>query len=136
MKRIVEHREKCVGCLTCTSACMIAHDDSDNRSRISLDSEGDYKMTFCKHCDLPECAFVCPTGAMHKEKDGLVLYEKDQCAVCFMCIMACPYGVLKVGDREKDKRKIMKCDMCKEANGGNPQCVSNCPMGALTIENV
>ena len=54
-----------------------------------------------------------------------------------MCIMACPYGVLK-SDRLKHK-EIMKCDMCtscSEKDGSKPMCVEKCPMGAITLGEV
>ena len=78
------------------------------------------------------------TGAMHKnDENGFVEYDKDRCASCYMCIMACPYGVLKA-DRLKQK-EIMKCDMCtscSEKDGSKPMCVEKCPMGAITLQEV
>ena len=78
------------------------------------------------------------TGAMSKnKKTGFVEYDKERCASCYMCIMACPYGVLK-SDRLKHK-EIMKCDMCtscSEKDGSKPMCVEKCPMGAITLGEV
>ena len=51
MRKITIHREKCVGCLTCTAACMVAHFDVDSRSRIILDAKGKYNPIFCKQCE-------------------------------------------------------------------------------------
>jgi anaerobic carbon-monoxide dehydrogenase iron sulfur subunit len=134
MKRIKICRSKCIGCLTCTAACMIAHEDNESRSRIVLDKNGKYNPIFCKECKSPECSFVCPTGAMHKEKDSeLIYYDKEKCISCYMCIMACPYGVLKAG--ETHHKQIMKCDMCKDTPEHSPRCVAKCPMGAITLED-
>lgn len=133
MKRIKIDRYKCIGCLTCTTACIVAHNSDDTRSRITIDSEGKYAPIFCRNCDKPECVYTCMTGAMSKNKEtGLVEYDKERCASCYMCIMACPYGVLKA-DKRKQK-EIMKCDSCKEI--GSPQCVARCPMAAITFEEV
>jgi carbon-monoxide dehydrogenase iron sulfur subunit len=78
------------------------------------------------------------TGAMSKNREtGYVEYDKNRCASCYMCIMACPYGVLK-SDRIAYK-EIMKCNMCthrSENNEPNPMCVEKCPMGAITLEEV
>lgn len=135
MKRIKIDRNKCIGCLTCTSACIVAHDSSDNRSRVVVDSSGKYAPIFCRHCDKPECVYTCMTGAMQKDPEtGIVTYDKDHCANCFMCIMACPYGVLKPDSIEH--KYIMKCDMCKDTENGSPYCVEKCPMGAITLEEV
>ena len=105
----------------------------DTRSRITIDSNGKYAPIFCRHCDRPECVYTCMTGAMSKNKEtGLVEYNKDHCASCYMCVMACPYGVLKADNRTK--KEIMKCDGC-EAHG-TAQCVERCPMAAITLEEV
>ena len=81
----------------------------------------------------PECVYTCMTGAMSKDREtGKVTYDKNKCASCYMCIMACPYGVLKADSRTH--KEIMKCDGCKEK--GSPQCVAKCPMSAITLEEV
>ena len=67
MKRIKINRDKCVGCLTCTTACIVSHDSEDTRSRIAITSEGKYTPIFCRHCDRPECVYTCMSGAMKKE---------------------------------------------------------------------
>lgn len=135
MKRIKIDRKKCVGCLTCTTACIVSHESTETRSRITIDSNSKYSPIFCRHCDKPECVYTCMTGAMSKDREtGLVNYDKNKCASCYMCIMACPYGVLKA-DKEKHK-EIMKCDMCKNTKEETPQCVEKCPMSAITLEEV
>ncbi|HFF9315552.1 TPA: 4Fe-4S dicluster domain-containing protein [Clostridium perfringens] len=135
MKRIKINRDKCVGCLTCTTACIVSHDLEDTRSRIAITSEGKYTPIFCRHCDRPECVYTCMSGAMKKDKEtGFVTYDKSRCASCFMCVMACPYGVLKA-EHEMNKY-IMKCDMCASTKEKTPQCVAKCPMGAITLEEV
>ena len=79
--------------------------------------------------------YACPTGAMRRDDEtGYVIYDKSRCATCFMCIMACPYGVLKMD--YQTNREVMKCDMCISVEGQYPQCVANCPMNALTLEEV
>lgn len=46
MKRIKIDRSKCVGCLTCTTACIVSHNSEDTRSRITIDSSGKYAPIF------------------------------------------------------------------------------------------
>lgn len=135
MKRIKIDRSKCIGCLTCVTACSVAHSTDDTNCRITLNSEGRYAPIFCRHCDRAECVYTCMTGAMKKNSEtGYVEYDKSRCASCYMCIMACPYGVLKA-DRET-QMEIMKCDMCAFTESEYPQCVARCPMAAVTIEEV
>lgn len=138
MRRIRIDRSKCIGCLTCVTACIVSHDSCDSKDRVVLSSDFTETQIFCRHCDRPECVYTCQTGAMRKDKaSGFVLYDKSRCSSCYMCIMACPYGVLK-SDRIEYK-EIMKCDMCTEfyaKDGSQPQCVARCPMHALTLEEV
>ena len=135
MKRIKIDRSKCVGCLTCTTACIVSHSSEDTRSRITIDSNKKYAPIFCRHCDKPECVFTCMSGAMSKDKEtGEVTYDKTKCASCYMCIMACPYGVLKMD--YQTNREVMKCDMCLTVKEQTPQCAAKCPMGALTLAEV
>lgn len=135
MKRIKIDRKKCVGCLTCTTACIVSHGGVETRSRIAITSQGKYTPIFCRHCTKPECVYTCMSGAMHKDDEtGYVLYDKERCASCYMCIMACPYVVLK--EDSKAHKEILKCDMCVSTKEGTPQCVAKCPMGAITLEEV
>lgn len=134
MYRIRIDRKRCIGCLTCVTACAVSHESSDARNRVVIDSETKPAPIFCRHCDQPECVYTCMAGAMRKNYEtGYVTYNKEQCASCYMCIMACPYGVLK-SDSIYNK-EIMKCDMCVSVDG-NPKCVEKCPMKAITLEEV
>ncbi|AGB41186.1 hypothetical protein Halha_1239 [Halobacteroides halobius DSM 5150] len=135
MKRIDIDRDKCIGCLTCVTACRVAHNANDSRTRITVDSQEKYAPIFCRHCDQPECVYTCMKGAMTKDpKTGIVKYDESRCANCFMCIMACPYGVLKADSEEH--QEIMKCNMCQHTPSSTPQCVEKCPMEAITLEEV
>ena len=97
MKRIKIDRKKCIGCLTCTTACKVSHGSRDIRGRIVINSKGNFTQIYCRHCTRPECVYACPTGAMRKyDESKYVIYDKSRCASCFMCKMACQYGVLKM----------------------------------------
>lgn len=140
MYRIKIDRNRCIGCLNCVASCIVSHqsDSSDSRNRVVIDSSNQTAPIFCRQCDRPECAYTCMTGAMKKNHEtGYVDYDKDRCASCYMCIMACPYGVLKSDSLEN--KVIMKCNMCIHRTDdpkGNPRCVEKCPMQAITFEEV
>lgn len=138
MYRIKIDRDRCIGCLTCVTACAVSHDEGEARNRVVIDSESKCAPIFCRHCARPECVYTCMTGAMHKNSEtGFVEYEKDRCASCYMCVMACPYGVLK--SDKINHTEILKCDMCVhrgEDGKPNPMCVELCPMQAITLEEV
>jgi len=133
MKKIEIDRDKCIGCLTCVCACMVAHQEPDARNRVTIDSKNKPAPIFCEHCDKPECVYTCMTGSMRRNaQTGYIEYDKDRCASCYMCIMGCPYGVLKADSLTH--RHIMKCDMCRDTDEQEPRCVKKCPMGAIYLE--
>lgn len=48
----------------------------------------------CRHCEEPECVEACKSGALFKNEQGYVLINDDICVGCWMCIMACSFGVI------------------------------------------
>ena len=82
----------------------------------------------------PECVNSCMSGALSKNREtGIVEYDEKQCAGCFMCVMNCPFGVLKPDNTARSR--IIKCDFCKDS-GSEPSCVKACPKKAIWIEEV
>ena len=125
MKRIFIDPAKCDGCKNCSVACMEAHrrdggqgvytldlTDPENvsRNRIIADGLGGYKPIFCRHCDVPDCAGACMSGALYKNmENGLVEYDEDKCAACYMFVMSCRYGVPAISP---DRKWMITCDFC------------------------
>ena len=148
MKRIMIDIDKCDGCKNCAVACMQSHRQDDgnvytlnltnpeneSRNLILLNEAGKYVPLFCRHCDEPECVMSCMSGALTKDTEsGHVFYDEEKCGSCFMCVMNCPYGVLKP-DKVKGS-KVIKCDFCKDDEEG-PNCVRMCPTKAIYVEEV
>jgi formate dehydrogenase iron-sulfur subunit len=108
----------------------------------------------CMHCDDPSCVAACPVTAMHKTKEGPVVYDASRCIGCRYCMWACPWGV-PTAQWDSLAPKISKCDQCYsrsteqiplERNGeplvaaqhqsyalkmAEPSCIKQCPSGAL-----
>lgn len=140
----------CTGCKTCQFACSDYHGlTGTERYRRVLDYEGGnwvqgqggswsqdafcyHVSVSCNHCNQPVCTKVCPTGAMHKESNGLVLVNTTICVGCGYCTMACPYRAPFVSDVTHASEK---CDGCSRriADGLVPICVEACPMRALAF---
>lgn len=148
MKRIFIDAAKCDGCMNCTVACMQAHRTdngtvydldltdirNESRNHIVRKTDGSYTPIFCRHCDQPECVMSCMSGALQKDPStGHVLYDEKRCGSCFMCVMNCPYGVLKADSASRTK--VIKCDFCQDQADG-PSCVNACPKKAIYIEEV
>jgi len=98
----------------------------------------------------------CPPDAIRRTADGEV-YIRDNCIGCGNCQRNCPYGVIQMAQEQPPKpgllawlllargpgpgaaaatpaapgapKKAVKCDMCKDLDGG-PACVRACPTGA------
>jgi DMSO reductase iron-sulfur subunit len=142
---------RCTGCKTCELACKDYHNlltdisfrrvyeleggkgfTQDANGCWMVDSYTYYTSTSCQHCDNPACMQVCPTGAMHKDENGIVSVDTQKCIGCGYCALACPYKAPKV-DREAGHSG--KCDGCKGrlAEGKQPICVEACSGRALVF---
>ncbi len=129
-KILMIHPDRCVGCLACEMACAFAHEGSQRleASRVHVykwQNEGISVPMLCQQCSDAACVTVCPTGAMHRNKDtAQIELDASRCIRCRMCTMACPFGN-SVYDALTDS--IFKCDTCQ----GDPACVQMCPSDAL-----
>ncbi len=84
----------------------------------------------CMHCERPPCVDVCPSAAITKRADGVVLINQDQCVGCRYCQWACPYGAPQFIEA---KGVMSKCNFCEDllAKGERPACVDGCPFRAI-----
>jgi carbon-monoxide dehydrogenase iron sulfur subunit len=144
MKRIHVHEEHCIGCRLCEIHCLVQHSKSRKIlkafkeefpravARILVEEQGYLSFALqCRHCEEAPCLEACITGAMQRDKStGAVLCDEERCVGCWMCIMVCPFGVIK---RDLESKKVAsKCDLCLGEEV--PVCVQNCPNEALTFE--
>jgi len=137
----------CSGCKACQAACRDKNDLPPGVSwrRIYEVEGGSWKITdgvitekpfaynfsmSCNHCEDTPCVDACPTTALHKTLDGIVVIDKLKCMGCNYCEWTCPYKALKM---DSTQGIMTKCDMCEDYiyEGRNPACVDACPMRAL-----
>lgn len=141
----------CIGCKTCVIACKDKNDNPPGINFRRVVEYGDgawvphpvhrellmpsnffsyYISSACMHCEEPICVEVCPTGAMHKRDDGIVLVDPDICVGCRLCEQACPYGAPQYNE---SAGVMTKCDFCVDflEAGQKPACVASCPQRAL-----
>lgn len=144
---------RCTGCRTCTMACADYNNlPTGHRYRRVIDFEGGtttldsngcvatdawaYHISLaCNHCANPACVHVCPTGAMHKDDQGLVSVNTQRCVGCGYCTIACPYHEPSINPELKQSSK---CHGCSErlSQGKNPICVDACPLRALDFGEI
>lgn len=109
------------------------------KSRCRVLQDG-YRVisTMCRHCEVPSCVLACKNGSLYKDATGRVCVDEAKCVGCWMCIMACPYGVIT---RNVDRQNVPQvennginhhCDLCPDRN--EPACVRVCPTRALVYE--
>lgn len=138
---------RCTGCKTCQLACKDYKDLPPERNfrRVYEYTGGNwqadgkvwhnnvfsyYISVSCNHCKEPACLEVCPTEAIFKNDEGLVLIDESKCIGCQSCAAACPYGAPQF---DEEREVMTRCDACKDRvkAGSKPICVESCPLRAL-----
>jgi carbon-monoxide dehydrogenase iron sulfur subunit len=154
MKTVFVNPERCVGCKQCEIACAVEHSQTKDlyqavfetpkpRPRIHV-APGLYLHSAfpnkCRHCDPAPCEAVCPTGAISRDGD-IVLVDGNKCITCAMCAMVCPFDVIgyyRSAVVLRGRTVALKCDHCVERQqvGQIPACVEVCKAGALEFGDI
>ncbi|HML21957.1 MAG TPA: 4Fe-4S dicluster domain-containing protein [Aggregatilinea sp.] len=132
----------CIDCRTCMVSCSVQNNVSMDTTRIWIEETGvtgtfpdlkRYTVPYhCMHCKDPSCASACTVGALHRNEEGIVTYDKDICIGCRYCMYACPFEVPNY-EWEATLPLVVKCDMCAARldEGQQPACATTCPTGAI-----
>jgi len=145
---IVVKVDRCLGCKSCEIACAVER----SQSKILTDAIHEHPSpavgiwvekgnTFvtplqCRQCEEAPCLTVCPTHALHRDdRQSPVLIDGGLCVGCQLCVLACPFGVIRMDD---DLHAIIKCDQCSQrvSDGEAPACVASCQTGALEFKRI
>lgn len=88
-----------------------------------------YVPRLCEHCLHPACIPSCPSGAIYKRKDGVVLINQDRCRGWRQCVSACPYKKIYFNH---DRMKSEKCVFCyPRIEDGQPTVCSETCVGRM-----
>ena len=134
---------KCYACLSCVVECAYAKASETeapdyaepinsrilSQARIHIEPVDGFSVPLvCRHCGRAACMSVCPTSAIHKEdKDSPVVVDEELCVGCKACVLACPFGMIRLNF---DEKIAQKCNLCIDTDGG-PICARSCPAGVL-----
>ncbi len=146
---IIADPNRCSGCKRCETVCTTYNDGKAHpyisRVKVSrnynfgLDGPrynfqnadgqfGNFKIIAepCMQCAHPvPCVEVCPVDAISADDITRArVVDQETCIGCTLCTQNCPWAVITV---DPESRKAQKCFLCY----GKPECVANCPNGAL-----
>lgn len=158
---VIGDPELCIGCQACMVACARAHEklpagglsdwDAPFHSRVTVINVPEVTVPVqCRQCENSPCARSCPVEGI-VQKDSHIEVVKEKCIGCKTCVLACPFGAIKViedatehsgvfmhtsadtpnTEDEKPHFVVEKCDLC--ADYGPPACVAICPARALHL---
>jgi DMSO reductase family type II enzyme iron-sulfur subunit len=91
-----------------------------------------YMPRLCNHCSNAPCMRACPTRALYRNEDGLVLRDESICAGSRFCMEACPYKKIYFNYERHVAQHCIGCFPRIEA-GVAPVCVRQCPGRAVFV---
>ena len=149
LSMILVDYSRCTGCRTCETACSafnnqqtvngqtmngLGNPDLANIRVYAYNPDVDIPAV-CAMCPDTPCVEACPvepdskTGrkALFRDPENQTIKnDPTRCITCGSCAEACRTGVI-IPDAETNRPEHM-CTLC----GGDPQCVKDCPFGALS----
>lgn len=122
-KAVYVDLDRCIACHACEVACQRFHNGLTNISVEAIEDRYALPL-FCRQCEKATCVDLCYSDALFPGDDDSVQFDADKCVGCGLCTVACPFGVVYLGENV-----AYKCDLCKDRE--MPACVVTCPAEAL-----
>lgn len=130
---LIFFKNDCMGCHACEIACKQEHGLGVGPRLVRVvEKSPDFIPVYCHHCAKAPCAQACPTDAIYKNDNGIVLINKDECIGCQECVEACPFGAMQFNEATDI---AIKCDMCidRDNDDGKTACSKACPTQCIFV---
>ena len=131
MKQLQIDLSKCRGGSACAQECeracatqVFKLQDPAGAALHVRQLDGQPTAVLCDQCG--DCLVVCPSGALSRNRQGVILLDKRLCVSCYVCVGFCERGAFQ---RLPGRMEPYKCTACGI-------CVKACPQGALTVAEV
>jgi carbon-monoxide dehydrogenase iron sulfur subunit len=130
VKVLVYDPDRCTGCHECEDACSERWFKEVDRSKSAIhittpNTAGNgFQVIVCTQCG--DCIDVCPTMAISRAQNGVVVIRKSACVGCLACVSFCDIWAMRT---HPDYTEPFKCIACG-------RCVEACSEDALSIQEL
>lgn len=139
------YTDLCVGCPSCSVACKQENDLPVGVNWLQVREVGPHEvgdtlqvaflLARCVHCGNPPCIPACPTDAISKRADGVVIIDQEKCIGCKKCIEACPFNAPQYDPQTKT---VGMCNLCyhRIEKGLPTACELACPARVIYVGEI
>ena len=131
MRQLQIDLSRCGGGRSCAHECeqvcatqVFKLDDPAGAALHVREVDGRAGAVLCDQCG--DCLVVCPSEALGRNRQGVIMLDKRLCVSCYVCVGFCEQGAFQ---RRPDRMEPYKCTACGV-------CVKACPNGALSVAEV
>jgi Fe-S-cluster-containing dehydrogenase component len=91
-----------------------------------------YEHSMCQMCEEAPCLDACPSKAIYRRPDGIVIIDPQKCRGNKMCMSACPYeNVIFFNDSLNIAQKCTFCAHLIDQGWKDTRCADACPTGGM-----
>ena len=145
---------RCIGCGVCTIACKTENTTPgdiwyapviEEEVGAYPDARLEYLPVLCNHCEDAPCIKACPTSALGRRDDGIVLADDDACIGSRACMNACPYGALHLfegrqgealGPDRRSAPTVPDAGAARRYTAGRSRSARSAPTGSTSGSNM